>query len=177
PTPPPPGPRVPHQTAHPPADDQPDYANSPEHDGGNEVRVADVQAVMASQVKRDEGIDRVCVEVVERAGEDDPPHRRNRQHPEILQEAAFFACGLNRLRGGARRLFYLEGKRCHNQSRDRRQEEDPAPSIGFGDDAAKYIAEGDSDRRSEHENGYNLAALASRIEVADQRVACRRTPR
>src|SRR5262247_4508858 len=126
---------------------------------------------MAPEVEWDERIDRVGVEIVERAGEDDPPHRGNRQGPEILQEAAFGARGVNRFRGAARRLFDLERERGQDQSRDSRQEEDPAPSDGFGDNAAEHIAEENSDGQSEHENGYGLAALARRIEVANQRVA------
>src|SRR5262245_24813343 len=130
---------------------------------------------MAAQVERDERIDRVGVEIVQRAGEDDQPHRRCGEHAQVTQnefsEAALVTVRQRRLACASQRLFDLERERGQDKSRDRRQEEDPTPSDGFGDNAAEHIAEENSDGQSEHENGYGLAALARRIEVANQRVA------
>ena len=141
------------------------------------------ESVVAAQERGHEHAQRVHVEVVQRPGDDDPPHRRQAEHAAKHR-------GQRQVDGGRRLLFFpvhrppstvhLSGvgdeERGHGQgeARHSRDEEGVLPAVVLRDGGADDEAEGQPQRQADHEQAQRPRPPLGRHQVADQRVGRRR---
>ena len=140
----------------------------------DEAGLADVEAVVAHQERREKAAERVHREVVERARSDDPEQRRSRQDQAVGRARAAAGSRQVGLGGAPRRIAHEQHRDGAGDPGQRRQVERGAPAQRARQQAAEREAEREAQRQAEHEDRHRARATLRREQVADQRRRGRR---
>jgi hypothetical protein len=92
----------------------------------------------------------VHIEIVQRAGKNNPPHRRNGQHKQKRRAFAFEAADIVKFRCAAFRFIDKPSGNGANHARNSGDVKGCAPAIGLRDKTADGIAQGNADWQTKH---------------------------